>query len=122
MVSRSSRGAALVLDRAVVDLLSGVVAEGPGCGGLRTDAQVAFVCAEHHPVEVVDRPALEAPGRDDAVQRGHQICECMEAQVSERDERLHGLELDAQADGIAQRAVGIGEGAVQVCMPFAETR
>ena len=60
----------IVLDGAVVDLLAGVVAYRPGSRRLNADAQVAFIGAEHHAVEVVHGRAVQAAGLDDAFHCG----------------------------------------------------
>ena len=106
--------AVAVLNRAVVDALTGVVADGAGFGGLRPHAQIALVGAEDHPVEIVDGHPIEVAGRDHAIHRRDQMRHRVEPEVRQGDERLDGFELDAQPDGIAQRSVGVGKRAVEV--------
>ena len=106
--------AVAVLDRAVEDALTGVVADGAGLGGLGPHAQIALVRAEDHPVEIVHGHAIEVAGRGQAIHRRHQIRQRVEPQMRQRDERLDGLELDAQAHRVAQRPVRVGEPAVEV--------
>ena len=106
--------AVVVLDRAVEDLLAGVVADRSGCRGLHAHAEVALVGAEDDPVEVVDGNPIEAARLDDAVHRLDEVGDRVEPQVGERDEGLHRFEFDAQAHRVAERPVRVGEGAEQV--------
>ena len=109
-------GAAAVLDRPVVDVLAGVVADRSGSGGLPTDAQVALVGAEHHAVEVVDPDPVKTAGLDDAVHRVDQVGQRVVPDMTQRDNRLDGFQLDPQPHRVPERSVGVGKRAVQVGM------
>jgi hypothetical protein len=109
-------GAAAVLDGPVVDVLTGVVADRPGIGGLLTDAQVALVGTEHHAVQIVDPDPVEAAGLDDSVHRVDQVGQRVIADMTQRDEGLDGFQLDPQPHRVPERSVGVGERAVQLGM------
>lgn len=55
------RDAGVVLDRAVVDVLAGVVADRSRCAGAEPEGEVALVGAEHDAVQVVDGVPSMAP-------------------------------------------------------------
>lgn len=86
----------LVLDRPVVDVLSGVVADRARYARLHADAQVAFVSAENHPVEIVHRFAVQSAGVDDALHCGHHRRQRAKSDVPQRDKRPDRLQLDSK--------------------------
>jgi hypothetical protein len=109
-------GAAAVLDRPVVDVLAGVVADRPRNGGLLTDAQVTLVGTEYHAVEVVDSDPVQAAGLNDALHRGDQVGQTVVADMTQRDKGLDGFQLDPQPHRVPERSVGVGKDAIQVAM------
>ena len=103
-----------MLDRAVVDRLPGVVAHRSGSARPGAQAEVGLLGAEHHPVDVVHRDPVEPAGRRPPRRGRHQLRHGTEADVAERDERLDRLQRDPQPERVAEGAVGVGEGAVEL--------
>ena len=103
-----------VLNGPVVDVGAGVVTDGAGRRGLRTQAQIAFLRAEHHRVEVIHPLAVQSAGVDDPVHGLDERIQRVEPQMAQRHERFDRFQLDLQAHRIAQRAIRIGERTEQV--------
>ena len=106
-----------LLQRPVEDLLSGVVARMRlSHNEVRPAAerQVDLVVGEHDAVEEVDRLAVPGAGAHDLADGVLRVEQGPEPDVLQGDERVHGFELDGEAQRIPQRAVGVGERAEQV--------
>ena len=84
---------------------------GPGA-----QREVGLVGGEHRAVEEVDALAVVGLVGHDLADRGGQLGEVVEADVAQPDERPHRLEVDDQPQRVAQRAVGVGQGAEQVAV------
>ena len=107
--------AASLLDRAEVDVLTGVVARRLIRGlGVRRQREVGLAAREDSAVDVVDALSVvltcghdlgDPLGEEGAVAAGH---------VSQPHVRSHRLELDAQSKRIAQGTVGIGKAVEEV--------
>ncbi len=107
-----------VLQRAVEDLLTGVVA---GVGradralvGPPGQGQVQLAGLERGAVETVDALSLPAAGVGDLLHGAGQRVGVVEADVAQRDVGRHLLEVDDEPRGVAQRAVGVRERVEQV--------
>ena len=86
MVSRSTLGRAVVLDRAVVDLLAGVVADRARLGGLGAQGEVGLGGGEHDAVEVVHPLAVVLSRRRRPRPSWRRGVHVVEAQVPQRHE------------------------------------
>ena len=98
---------ALLADRAVVDALVGVIARVGRAGGEAPERQVHLARREHRAVDEVG--VLRAQPR---AELGEIEARVGERHVREMHVRLHGARLHAQ--GVAERAVGVGKAKKQV--------
>ncbi len=63
---------------------------------------------------VIDRLAVPLPGRHYVGHSVRELAEVVERNVPQSHERRHRFDVDGEGDGIPQRSVGVGEGAIQV--------
>ena len=104
----------MLADRLVVDLLAGVVAAPGGHLAERADRQVQLIRRERGPVHEVGPVAAEAPFRGDLGDRVHAVIRRREREMAQVHEGLHGLELDGERQGVAERAEGVREAVEQI--------
>ena len=102
------------LDRPVVDPLAGVVREVRRGVDHLAEREVVLVGGEHGAVAEVDplpRPPLR---RGDLGERRRGLLGGVEADVAQPDERPHRGQLDAQAQRVPERAVGVGQAGEEI--------
>ena len=107
---------AVLLQRLVVDLLAGVVAQPRCLVAERANGQVQFGAAERYPVEEVRLVPLVAAVTRDCRDRVHAALRVVEAEVPHVHVRFDRHQLDREGERVAKGAVGVREAVVEVAV------
>src|SRR5918994_372640 len=115
----ASRGRAVVLEGAVVNCATGVVAGRPRLVRTPSEDEVGLRGGEDDPVDVIDDLTVEGALVHHLGQGRHERVDVLEPAVPKPHRAPDRLELDAESGGVAEGAVAVWEAAEQGGMPAA---